>query len=73
MEWQIIVVAAIYMGLIFLIGIISARKTFKTQGSFIEEYFLGNRSMNGFILAMTLTTTYISAGSFIAGQLRLLE
>jgi sodium/pantothenate symporter len=67
MEWQIIVVAAIYMGLIFLIGIISARKTFKTQGSFIEEYFLGNRSMNGFILAMTLTTTYISAGSFIAG------
>ncbi|WP_075182935.1 sodium/pantothenate symporter [Pantoea sp. 1.19] len=36
-------------------------------GNFLSEYFLGSRSMGGFVLAMTLTTTYISASSFIGG------
>lgn len=36
-------------------------------GSFLNEYFVGNRSMGGFLLAMTLTTTYIGASSFICG------
>jgi sodium/pantothenate symporter len=36
-------------------------------GAFLNEYFLGSRSMGGFVLAMTLTATYISASSFIGG------
>ena len=67
MQWEIVIVMLAYMSLMFLIGIWSARATVKAKGGFIEEYFLGGRGMGGFILAMTLTTTYISAGSFIAG------
>jgi sodium/pantothenate symporter len=47
-----------------------ARKTSARQGSvagFLEEYFIGNRSMGGFVLSMTIVTTYISASSFIGG------
>lgn len=36
-------------------------------GTFLNEYFLGSRSMGGIVLAMTLTATYISASSFIGG------
>src|SRR4051812_5489620 len=35
--------------------------------SFLEEYFLGERQMGGFILAMTMVATYGSASSFIGG------
>ena len=34
---------------------------------FLEEYFLGGRSMGGFVLAMTIIATYTSASSFIGG------
>lgn len=37
-----------------------------SQG-FIEEYFLGSRSMGGFVLAMTIVASYASASSFIGG------
>ena len=37
-----------------------------SQG-FIEEYFLGSRSMGGFVLAMTIIASYTSASSFIGG------
>lgn len=35
--------------------------------SFAEEYYIGNRSMGGFVLAMTIVATYIGASSFIGG------
>lgn len=34
---------------------------------FLEEYFLGGRSMGGFVLAMTIIATYTSASSFVGG------
>ncbi|MDO4988736.1 MAG: sodium/pantothenate symporter [Synergistes sp.] len=37
-----------------------------TKG-FMEEYFLGSRSMGGFVLAMAIITTYTSASSFVGG------
>lgn len=67
MQWEIIIVMFIYLTVMSLIGVWSARETVQSKGGFIEQYFLGGRGMGGFILAMTLTTTYISAGSFIAG------
>ncbi|WP_116473810.1 sodium/pantothenate symporter [Zobellella maritima] len=36
-------------------------------GSFVQDYFLGNRTMGGFVLAMTMVATYASASSFIGG------
>ncbi len=39
----------------------------KTQSGFLEEYFLGSRSLGGFVLAMTVTASYASASSFVGG------
>lgn len=36
-------------------------------GKFIEEYFIGSRSMGGLVLAMTLISSYVGASSFIGG------
>lgn len=33
----------------------------------LSNYFIGERKLNGFLLAMTLVATYISASSFIGG------
>jgi len=35
--------------------------------SFLEEYFIGSRSLGGFVLAMTIIASYTSASSFIGG------
>ncbi len=39
----------------------------RVKNGCLQDYFIGNRSMGGFLLAMTITTTYISASSFIGG------
>lgn len=41
--------------------------TTSDSGHFLLEYFLGGRSMGGFVLAMTIITSYTSASSFIGG------
>lgn len=43
------------------------KKPQQANRQFINDYFLGERSMNGFVLAMTMTATYVSASSFIGG------
>ncbi len=67
MQWEIIVVMSVYLAMNIGIGLYCAKLNNQAKGGFLEEYFLGGRGMGGFVLAMTLTTTYISAGSFIAG------
>jgi len=54
-----------YLLLVAGLSVYAVRK--RSEGNFLNEYFLGSRSMGGFVLAMTLTTTYISASSFIGG------
>lgn len=44
----------------------TAQKKSDTAG-FMEEYFIGSRSMGGFVLAMAIITTYTSASSFVGG------
>ena len=39
----------------------------KNNNNFIEEYFIGGRSMGGVVLAMTIIATYVGASSFISG------
>ena len=65
MQFEIIVVLLAYLCLVFGLSFYAMRK--RSSGNFLSEYFLGSRSMGGFVLAMTLTTTYISASSFIGG------
>ncbi|WP_319471174.1 sodium/pantothenate symporter [uncultured Pseudodesulfovibrio sp.] len=38
-----------------------------TSQGFIEDYFIGGRSMGGFVLAMTIIASYTSASSFVGG------
>ena len=65
MQLEIIVVLIAYLFVVFGLSIYAMRK--RSTGNFLSEYFLGSRSMGGFVLAMTLTATYISASSFIGG------
>ena len=65
MQTEIIIVLVLYLFVVFGLSLYAMRK--RSTGSFLSEYFLGSRSMGGFVLAMTLTTTYISASSFIGG------
>lgn len=59
-----------YMALITGIAL-WANKAVKAKSGgtigFMEEYFLGSRSMSGVVLAMTIVATYTSASSFIGG------
>ncbi|BDH44388.1 sodium/panthothenate symporter [Salmonella enterica subsp. enterica serovar Choleraesuis] len=65
MQLEVIVPLVAYLLIVFAISIYAMRQ--RKTGNFLQEYFLGSRSMGGFVLAMTLTATYISASSFIGG------
>ena len=41
----------------------------KSSGGFIREYFIGSRSLGGFVLAMTTVATYSSV-QFFCGRTR---
>ena len=55
--------------LLTMILAFSCRRYLKKSDTpgFLEEYFIGGRSMGGFVLAMTIICTYTSASSFIGG------
>ncbi|PMN69508.1 sodium/pantothenate symporter [Enterovibrio norvegicus] len=66
MNSQLLIPMVLYLVAVFALAIYSRREGKKSQG-FLNEYLLGNRSMGGFVLAMTLAATYASASSFIGG------
>lgn len=66
MKTEIIIPLFIYLLLIYLLAFFCKYKE-KKSNNFLEEYFIGSRKMGGFVLAMTLVATYISASSFIGG------
>ena len=55
MATEIILPLLAYLVIVAALSVFAARK--QRQGNFLTEYFLGNRSMGGFVLAMTITTT----------------
>jgi sodium/pantothenate symporter len=65
MQIEILLPLIGYLLLVFLLSIYAYQR--RQKGEFLHEYFLGNRSMGGVVLAMTITATYISASSFIGG------
>lgn len=56
-----------YLALVFAISFYAWYRRNRQQGEFLNDYFVGNRSMGGLVLAMTMVSTYISASSFIGG------
>ncbi|MBP2847475.1 sodium/pantothenate symporter [Dickeya oryzae] len=65
MQSDVILPLIAYLLLVFGLSVYAWRR--RQQGNFLTEYFIGNRSMGGFVLAMTLIGTYVSASSFIGG------
>lgn len=53
--------------LLFVFGVAFYAYRKRQGGSFISEYYIGGRSMSGFVLAMTTAATYVGASSFIGG------
>ncbi|MFD1412603.1 sodium/pantothenate symporter [Oceanobacillus jeddahense] len=66
MNWEAVLPLFIFIAIVFMIGIWTGKFVSRSD-SFLQEYFLGGRSLGGFILAMTLVTTYGSASSFLSG------
>lgn len=66
MNWEAIYPLIGFLIIIFLIGAWAGKRV-KSSNNFLQEYFLGGRSLGGFVLAMTMTATYGSASSFIGG------
>ncbi|NJB66412.1 sodium/pantothenate symporter [Desulfobaculum xiamenense] len=58
----------VYLALSFAVAFWARNKadSDSSQG-FIEDYFIGGRSMGGFVLAMTIIASYTSASSFVGG------
>lgn len=66
MNWPVITPLIIFLGIIFAVGFWSNKFVVQSD-SFVKEYFLGERQLGGFVLAMTMVATYGSASSFIGG------
>lgn len=65
MHTDIIIPLVLYLVFVFAISGYAYLK--RKQSDQFTDYFIGNRTMGGFLLAMTLAATYISASSFIGG------
>ena len=65
----ILAILIAYMLINALIGVWMSHKSAQENASsgFIQNYFVGGRTMGGVVLAMTLVATYTSASSFLGG------
>lgn len=65
---KILIIIPIILYLLLMLYIAyRVNKIKQNSENFTEEYYIGNRSMGGFVLAMTIIATYIGASSFIGG------
>ena len=68
-QWYTIIPVVLYLALSFAVAIWARGLSGRPASSrgFIEEYFIGGRSMGGFVLAMSIIASYTSASSFVGG------
>src|SRR5713101_6055892 len=59
----VLVAFVAYMLGVFLLGALS--HTLLKRGTFLKEYFLGDRKLNAWVLGLTYVATSVSAGSFV--------
>lgn len=58
----------IFMVCMLVVSICVRRSTAKkSSGGFVKNYFIGGRTLGGFVLAMTTVATYSSVSSFVGG------
>lgn len=62
-SWQVIAAFACYLLGVAVLGVISHRLL--GRGNFIKEYFLGNRGLGAWVLALTVAATAVSGGTFM--------
>ena len=62
-------VLLVYLIVNLVAGLVVSRQQARRDAkkSFLNNYFMGGRSMGGLVLAMTLVATFTSASSFIGG------
>lgn len=65
MNPELILPLLVYLAVMIGLGLWLGRR--QSTNGFVQDYFLGSRSMGGFVLAMTMVATYASASSFIGG------
>ncbi|UUV18459.1 sodium/pantothenate symporter [Fusobacteria bacterium ZRK30] len=63
---KLILPLLVYLGITLYIAYYNSPRRKKSK-NFTNEYFIGNRSMGGFVLAMTVIATYTGASSFLGG------
>jgi len=70
-NFDVLIPLVLYLVFVFAIGLYSSKYVSwaaQREGKgFFVEFLVGNRDIGGFVLAMTLVATYLSAGSFIGG------
>ena len=68
-QLTILTILVCYLIANVVLGIRMSRQSAKAHASsgFLQNYFVGDRSMGGLVLAMTLVATYTSASSFLGG------
>jgi len=65
---ETVIPVIVYLAASIGIALWARQKTASTSSQgFIEDYFIGGRSMGGFVLAMTIIASYTSASSFVGG------
>ncbi len=66
---EMLIPVLIYLALSFAIAMWARSREKAGEGTrgIIEEYFIGGRSLGGFVLAMTIIASYTSASSFVGG------
>lgn len=65
-----IMLIPIFLFMFLMLGIsifIRNKRKKQASGGFVKEYFIGSRSLGGFVLAMTTVATYSSVSSFVGG------
>ncbi|THE11093.1 sodium/panthothenate symporter [Bacillus timonensis] len=66
MNWDVIVPLLIFLLLVIAVGLYASKNTNRSI-SFMQEYFIGSRELGGFILAMTMVSSFASGSSFLGG------
>lgn len=62
-SWQVIAAFACYLLGVAVLGVVSHRLL--GRGNFVKEYFLGNRGLGAWVLALTIAATAVSGGTFM--------
>lgn len=59
---------ALFLVFALVVSLVVRRRSVSSSGKgFVKEYFIGNRGLGGFVLAMTTIATYGSVSSFVGG------